>query len=180
MNCCSITKSCPAFCHPMNCSKPDFPVLHYLPEFAQTHVHWVSDSHIHLILCHPLLLLLSIFASIRVFSSELTLHIRWPKYWSFSFSISPSSDYSGLISLRIDCLISLLSKGLSRVFPSTTVWKHQFFGAYLVAQRLKHLPGMLETWVRSLGQEDPLEKEMATHSSILAWRIPWREEPGSL
>ena len=121
MNCCSITKSCPAFCHPMNCSKPDFPVLHYLPEFAQTHVHWVSDSHIHLILCHPLLLLLSIFASIRVFSSELTLHIRWPKYWSFSFSISPSSDYSGLISLRIDCLISLLSKGLSRVFPSTSL-----------------------------------------------------------
>ena len=75
----------------------------------------------HLILCHPLLLLLSIFASIRVFSSELTLHIRWPKYWSFSFSISPSSDYSGLISLRIDCLISLLSKGLSRVFPSTSL-----------------------------------------------------------
>ena len=129
MNCCSITRSCPAFCDPMNYSKPDFPVLHYLPEFAQTHVHWVSDSHFHLILCHPLLLLLSIFPSIRVFSSELTLRIMWPKYWSFSFSISPPSEYSGLISLRIDCLISFMSKGLSRVFSSTTVWKHQFFGA---------------------------------------------------
>ena len=102
---------CLAFCDPMNCSKPDFPVLHYLPEFAQTHVHWVSDSHIHLILCHPLLLLLSIFPSIRVFSNELTLHIKWPKYWSFSFSISPSSEYSGLISLRIDCFNLLTVQG---------------------------------------------------------------------
>ena len=124
MNCCSITKSCPAFCHPMNCSKPDFPVLHYLPEFAQTHVHWVSDSHIHLILCHPLLLLLSIFASIRVFSSELTLHIRWPKYWSFSFS---PKNIQGLFPLGLSGLNPLLSRGLPRVFSNITVWKHQFF-----------------------------------------------------
>ena len=62
------------------------------------------------------------------FSNELALHIRWPKYWSFNFSISPSNEYSGLISFRIDCLI-LLSKGLSRVFSNTTVQKHQFFGA---------------------------------------------------
>ena len=82
----------------------------------------------HLILCHPLLLLPSIFPSIRVFSSEKALHIRWSKYWSFSFSISPSNVYSGLISFRIDGLISLLSKGLSRVFSITTVQKHQFFG----------------------------------------------------
>ena len=81
-----------------------------------------------LILCYPLLLLPSIFPSIRVFSNELALHIRWPKYWSFSFSISPSSEYSGLISFRIVGLIFLLSKGLSRVFPNTTVRKHQFFG----------------------------------------------------
>ena len=83
----------------------------------------------HLILCRPLLLLLSVFPSIRVFSNESVLHIRWPKYWSFS--ISPSSEYSGLISLRIDWLISLQSKGLSRVFSNTTVQKHQFFGAQL-------------------------------------------------
>ena len=77
----------------------------------------------HLILCHPLLLPPSIFPSIRVFSIESVLHIRQPKYWSFSFSISPSSEYLGLISLQ--------SKGLSRVFSSTTVRRHQFFGAQL-------------------------------------------------
>ena len=80
----------------------------------------------HLILCCPLLPLPSIFSSIRVFSSESALSIRWPKYWSFSFNISPSNKYSGLTSFKID-LISLLSKGLSRVFPSTTIQKHQFF-----------------------------------------------------
>ena len=75
----------------------------------------------HLILCRPLLLLPSIFPTIRVFSNELALHIRWPKYWSFSFNISPSSEYSGLISFRIDCFDLLVSKELSRVFSSTIV-----------------------------------------------------------
>ena len=77
----------------------------------------------HLILCHPLLPL-SVFPSIRLFSKESVLRIRWPKYWSFSFSISSSNEYSGLISFR-------MSKGLSRVFSNTTVQKHQFFGAQL-------------------------------------------------
>ena len=85
----------------------------------------------HLILCSPLLLPPSIFPSIRVFSNESALLIRWPKYWSFSFSITPSNEYSGLISFRMDWLISLQSKGLSRVFSNTTVQKHQFFGAQL-------------------------------------------------
>ena len=79
----------------------------------------------HLILCRPLLLLPSIFPSIRVFSSGSALHIRWSKYWSFSFSISPSNEYSG----GLTDLISLLSKGLSRVFSNTTVRKYQFFSA---------------------------------------------------
>ena len=180
----------------------------------------------YLILCHPLLLLPSIFPSIRVFFSELNLRIRWPKYWSFSFSISPSNEYSGLISLGLTGLISLQSKGLSRVFSNATVWKHQFFDAQpslwsnshihwgfpcgsvgkestcnagdpglipgsgrspgegigyplrhswasLVAQLVKNLPAMWETWVWSLGWEDPLEKGKAMHSSILAGRIPW-------
>ena len=78
----------------------------------------------HLILCRPLLLPPSIFPSIRVFSSESVLCTRWPKYWSFSFSISPYTGYSGLISFRIDGCISLQSKGLSRVFSNTTVQKH--------------------------------------------------------
>ena len=81
-----------------------------------------------LILCCSLHLLPSIFSSIRVFSNESALHIRWPKYWSFSFSISPSNEYSGLISLGLTGLI-LPSKGLSRVFSNSTVQKHQFFGA---------------------------------------------------
>ena len=80
--------------------------------------------------CHPLLLLPSIFPSIRVFSNESALCIRWPKYCGFSFSISLSNEYSGLISFRIDWLISLQSKGLSRVFSNTTIRKHQFFAAW--------------------------------------------------
>ena len=82
----------------------------------------------HLILCHPLLLLLPIPPSIRVFSNESSLCMRWPKYWSFSFSIIPSKEIPGLI-FRWTSWISLQSKGLSRVFPNTIVQKHQFFGA---------------------------------------------------
>ena len=110
-------------CNPMNCSTPGFPVLHQLPELVMT-----SN---HLILCHPLLLLPSFFPNIRVFSSESVLHIRWPKYWSFSFSVNPSKEYSGLISFRIDWFDFLESKGLSRIFSNTTVQMHQFFGAQL-------------------------------------------------
>ena len=84
----------------------------------------------HLIFCHPLLLP-SIFPSIRVLSNESVLHIRWPKYWSFSFSISPSNEYSGLISFRMGWFNLLAAQGLSRVFSNTTVQKHQFFGAQL-------------------------------------------------
>ena len=83
----------------------------------------------HLILCCPLLLLPSIVPSVRVFSNESVLHIRWPKYWSFSFNINLSNKYSGLISLGWTGWISLQSKGLSRVFSKTTVQKHQFFCA---------------------------------------------------
>ena len=81
----------------------------------------------HLILCYPLLLLPSIFPNIRTFSNESALRIRWPKYWCFSFSISPSNEYQGWFPLRLTGLISLQSKGISRVFSSTAIWKHQFF-----------------------------------------------------
>ena len=83
----------------------------------------------HLILCRPLLLLPPIPPSIRVFSNESALHIRWPKYWSFSFSIIPSKEIPGLISFRMDWLDLLAVQGLSRVFSNTTVQKHQFFSA---------------------------------------------------
>ena len=83
----------------------------------------------YLIVCRPLILLLSIFPSIRVFSNESVLHIRWPKYWSFSFSIHPSSEYSGLISFRMDWLDLLAVQGTLRIFSNITVQKHQFFNA---------------------------------------------------
>ena len=94
---------------------------------------------IHLILCHPLLLLPPIPPSIRVFSNESTLHMRWPKHWSFSFSISPSNEHLGLISFRMDWLDLLKSKGLSRVFSNTTVQKHQFFSAQPSSQSNSHI-----------------------------------------
>ena len=85
----------------------------------------------HLIFCCALLLPPSIFLSIRVFSIESILCIRWPKYWNFSFNISPSNEYSGLISVRFDCWISFQSKVLSSVLSNTTVQKHQFFSVQL-------------------------------------------------
>src|SRR5574340_619227 len=93
----------------------------------------------HLILCRPLLLLTSIFPSIRVFSNESALCIRWPKYWSFSFNISLSSEHPGLISFRMDWLDLLEAKGLSRVFSNTTLQKHQFFSAQLSSQSNSHI-----------------------------------------
>ena len=108
----SVTQSCPTLSDPMNHSTPGLPVHHQLPEFTQTQVHQVGDaiqpSHI---LCCPLLLLPPIPHSIRVFSSESTLHMRWPKYWSFSFSISPSDEHPGLISFRMDWLDLLAVQG---------------------------------------------------------------------
>ena len=90
----------------------------------------------HLILCHPLLFPPSVYPSIRVFSNESALHIRWPKYWSFSFSITPANEYSRPISFRRDWLDL---KGLSRIFSNTTIQKHQFFGAQLSSQSNSHI-----------------------------------------
>ena len=105
----SVAQSCPTLCNPMDCSTPGFPVHYQLPELAQTHVHQVGDA---IQPFHPLLLLPSIFPSIRFFSNESVVHIRWPKYWSFSFSISPSSEYSELISFRTDWFDLLSVQGI--------------------------------------------------------------------
>ena len=108
--CCSVIKSCLTLCNPMDCSTPGFPVLHHSPELAQIHVHWVGaiwPSHSLL----PLLLLPSIFPSIGIFPNESVLCIRWPQYWSFSFRISPSNEYSGLIYFRMNWLDLLAVQG---------------------------------------------------------------------
>ena len=99
--CCSVPKSSPSLCDPMDCSMPVFPLLHCLLEFVQTHIHWDGDA---IQPSHPLsffLLLPSVFPSIRVFSNESALHTRWPNYWSFIFSISPSNEYSGWFPLLL-------------------------------------------------------------------------------
>ena len=107
----SVAQLCPTLCDPMDCSRPGLPVHHQLPEFTQTHVHWVNDA---IQPSHPLLSpsppALN-FPSIRVFSNASVLHIRWPKYWSFSFSISPSNEYSGLIYFRMDWFDLLAVQG---------------------------------------------------------------------
>ena len=128
----SVAQSCLTLCDPMKCSTPGLPVHHQLPEFTQTHVHRVSDAFQP---SHPLSspLLSSIFPSIRVFSSESVIHIRWPEYWSFSFSISPSNEHSGLISFRMDwfdllavqqTLRSLLHHHSSK---ASILWRSAFF-----------------------------------------------------
>ena len=139
----SVAQSCLTLCDRMNCSMPELPIHHQLLESTQTHVHWNGDA---IQPSHPLsspLLLPSIFPSIRVFSNESALCIRWPKYWSFSFNISPSNEHPGLVSFRMDWLISLQSKGLSRVFSNTTGQKHQFFSAQLSSQSNSHI----HTWL---------------------------------
>ena len=100
--CCSVAQSCPTLCDPTACSTPGFPVLCHLPELLRLMSTELMMPSNHLILCHPLLLLHSIFPSIRVFTNESSLYIGWPKYWSLTFSISPSSEYSGLIFFRTD------------------------------------------------------------------------------
>ena len=127
-----VAQLCLTLCDPMDCSTPGFLVHHQLLELAQTYVHWVSDA---IQQSHPLSapsLPTSTFPSIRVFSHESVLHIRWPKYWSFSFSISPSNEYSGLISFRMDLLDLLLVQGtlkslLQHHSSKASIWRSAFF-----------------------------------------------------
>ena len=132
-SCCSVANLCPTLCDSMGCSMPDFPVCHYLPEFAQTHVQWVNNT---IQPSHPLLpaSLLSLnLPQHQALSNELALRIRWPKYWRFSFSISPSKEYSGLISFRMDWFnllaVQILLKSLQQNHNSkaSILWHSTFF-----------------------------------------------------
>ena len=130
------------FATPMDYTTPGLPVHHQLLEFTQlTSIESVMPSS-HLILCHPLLLLPSVFPNIRVFTNQSALCIRWPKYWSFRFSISPSMNIQNWFPLGWTGWISWQSKGLSRVSSNTTIQKHQFFGAQLSSQSNSHI----HTW----------------------------------
>ena len=195
----SVTQSCLPLCDPMGCSMPGFPVHHRFLELSQT-IESVMPSN-HLILCHPLILLPSIFPSTRVFSNESVLRIRWPKFWSFSFSISPSNKYSGLISFRIDWFDLLAVQGTLKSLlhhhssKASILWCSAFSvvqllhpymttGKTVALSRLfSRAPKSPQMVIAAMKIEDACfleEKEMFAHSSILAWRISWTEEPGRL
>ena len=128
----SVTQSCLNLCNPMDYSMPGFAGRHQLLKLTQIHVHCVGDATNHFIVCHSLLLP-SIIPNIRVFSNESVLHIRWPKYWSFSFSISPSNEYSGLIFFKMDRLDLLDVQGTLRSLlqhhssKASIIWHSAFF-----------------------------------------------------
>ena len=153
----------------MNRSMPGLPVHHQLSEFTQTHVRRVGDS---IQPSHPLSSPSSPAPNPSQHQGilhESTRLIRWPKYWSFSFSISPSNEHPGLISFRMDWLDFLAVQGTLKSLvqhhsSKASVLRHSAF----FTQSVKNLPAMQETQVQFLGWEDPLEKEMATCSSILA------------
>ena len=129
----SVAQLCPTLCDPMNHSTPGLPVYHQLPNLLNLMPIELVMPSSHLILCHPLLLLPSILPSIRVFSNESVIPIGWPKYWSFSFSISPPNEYSRLISFRIDWLELLVVQGTLKSLlqhhssKTTILWHSSFF-----------------------------------------------------
>ena len=139
---CSVTKSCPVVWTAACQASLSFTISQSLLKLMSIESVMLSN---HVIFCHPHLFLPSIFPSIRVFSDELAFHTRWSKFWTFS--ISPTSEYLGLISFRTDWFDLLATKGLSRVFSNTTVQKHQFFGAQPSSQSNSHI----HTW----SQEKP-------------------------
>ena len=137
--CCSVAQLCPTLYHAMDCSTPGYPSF----TVSRSCLKFISIASLrpsnHLILCHPLLLLPSIPPSIMVFSNESALCIRWPKYWSFSFSISPSSEHSGLISFRIDWFDHLTAQGTLK----SLLQHHSSKGAQLSLQSNSHIQTLL-------------------------------------
>ena len=130
----SVSRSVgPTLRDPMDHSTLGLPIHHQLPKSAQTHLHWLVMKSDHFTLCHPILLLPSIFPTIRIFSNESPLGIRWPKYWNFSFNVSPSDEHPGLISFRMDWLELLTVQGtlksllLHHSLKASILWDSSFF-----------------------------------------------------
>ena len=164
----SVAQSCLIHCDPMNHSTPGLPVHHQLPEFTQTHVHWVSDQFSHLILCRPLLLLPPIPPSIRAFSNESTLRMTWPKYWSLSFSITPSKEIPGLISFRMHCLDLLAVQGTLKSLLQHHSSKVSILrGSALFTVQLSH-PYMTTGKTIALTRRTFVDKVMYLHCNMLS------------
>ena len=168
--CCSVTQSCLTLCDPKDCSMPGFPVLHYFPEFVQTHVRWVDEA---IQPSHPLsspsppAFIHSQHQGLLQWDS--VLHIRWPKYWSFSFNISPSNEYSGLISLRIDSFDLLAVQGTLKSLLQHHSLKAPIFrcSAFFTVQ-LSH-PCMTAGETIALTRWTFVDKVMSLLFNILSW-----------
>ena len=174
----------------MNCSRPGLPVRHQLPEFTQTHESVIPSNH--LILCCPLLFLPSTFPSIRVFSNESALHIRWPKYWSFSFNISPSNEHPGLISFRMDWLDLLAVQGTLKSLLQHHTSKASILGLSAFFTVQLSYPYMTAGKTISLTRQTFVGKVMCLHFKILFklviaflprskhLLISWRQSPSAM
>ena len=150
--------------NPMNCSTPGFPAHHQLPELAQTHVHWVGDA---IQLSHPLsspLLLPSVLPSIRVFSNESVLCIRWPKYWNFSFSISPSNEQAGLISFRIDWFDLLAVQGTLK-----SLLQHHSSKASVLQHSRFFIAQLSHPYVTTVKNHNPDKMDLCWQSNVSAF-----------
>ena len=167
----SVTQSCQTLCDPMDCSMPGLPVHHQLPESTQTHVHRVSDA---IQPSHPLsspFVLPSIFHNIKVFSNESALRIRWPKYWSFSFGISPSNEHPGLISFRMDWLDFLVVQGTLKSLLQHHSSKASILlcSAFFIVQ-LSH-PYMTTGKTIALNRQTFVGKVMSLLFNMLSWLV---------
>ena len=165
--CCSVAKLFLTLCDPMDCSTPGFPVLHHLLSLLKPKSTESLMPSSHFILCSHLLLLPSIFPSNRVFSNVSALHVKWPKYWSFHFSISPSSQYSGLISFRMDWFDPLVVQGALKSLlqhhnlKASVLWHSAFFMV-----QLSHLYiTTVKTIAKSFFASDRLCYAMLSHFS---------------
>ena len=180
----SVAQSCPTLCDPMDHSMPGLPVHHQLPEFTQTlSIESVMPSN-HLILCHPLLLPPSIFPSLRVFSNESALRIRWPKYWSFSFNIRTSNEYSGLVgsscsprdsqeSSPTPRFKSINSSALRFLYSPTLISIHDHWKNHSLDWMNTYLYVGLPWWLS--GKESACQcRKHRYHPWV--WKIPWRRK----